>query len=707
MQARGGASVRRKLVSHSTHAAVIATYNARTSMRSLIDLPVASYLVRRIALLACGLGLAVSAVAMQPIPAFSEVKAGAVPSVGVLLARDGTPLAERRLNPHVRRLEWVGLHSLSPSLKEALLAAEDKRFFEHSGVDWKAFAGSLWHNLWYDRKRGASTLSMQVAGLLDPELALGRDGMPRRSLGQKWDQALAAQALEARWTKEQILEAYLNLAPFRGDLQGVHAAARALFGKSPTELGRPEALILSVLLRGPNAKPDVVAHRACVLAERLNAPSACTAAQRLAANNLDRQHTGPRWELASQAGRLLLQHPGERLTTTLDADIQRGVTSVLHRLGTLEAAAVVLDNPTGEVLAYVGAPDYAAPDHALTPRNPGSLLSPFAYGLALERRLITAASLMEESLANHAPTLPDERMWVSVRRALVEGMSDPAQAVGRLVADGLPDRLRQADVDVRGGSTELALLPLAALYRSLAVGGQWQAPRFLAASERPSRRVLRPEASFIVADMLAVPDADGNPQPFAFRQYAADSRETLTVGFSERFTIVLWVAGLRNAPQVSGQAWHDILRGLLRGQTPSRPLPPPGVVSSLVVFEPPVESPRREWFIRGTEVERVAVPRLLPRIAQPLNGVLVDAMALMRDEGFKVYFEATHMPEGARWRLNGEDLGSGERIAWRPVAGRHVLELMSADGQVLDSVIFAVRAPLEPLQRPDQQPDSQ
>lgn len=165
--------------------------------------------------------------ATQPIPAFADVKAAARPSVAVLLARDGTPLAERRIDPHVRRLEWVALNSFSPALREALLAAEDKRFFEHSGVDWRAFVGALWHNLWYDRKRGASTLSMQLAGLLDPELALGRGGMPRRSLGQKWDQALAAQALEARWTKEQILEAYLNLAPFRGDLQGVHAAARA------------------------------------------------------------------------------------------------------------------------------------------------------------------------------------------------------------------------------------------------------------------------------------------------------------------------------------------------------------------------------------------------------------------------------------------------------------------------------------------------
>lgn len=178
-------------------------------------------LVRRLALVASLIGAVSSADANQPVPAFAEVKAGATPSVAVLLARDGTPLAEKRLDNRVRRLEWVGLHTLSPALKEALLTAEDKRFFEHSGVDWRAFAGSLWHNLWYDRKRGASTLSMQLAGLLDPDLALGRGGLPRRSLGQKWDQALAAQALEARWTKEQILEAYLNLAPFRGDLQGV------------------------------------------------------------------------------------------------------------------------------------------------------------------------------------------------------------------------------------------------------------------------------------------------------------------------------------------------------------------------------------------------------------------------------------------------------------------------------------------------------
>jgi penicillin-binding protein 1C len=150
-------------------------------------------------------------------------------------------------------------------------------------------------------------------------------------------------------------------------------------------------------------------------------------------------------------------------------------------------------------------------------------------------------------------------------------------------------------------------------------------------------------------------------------------------------------------PASASAAWHEILRNLHRSQPATRLVAPPGVVSSLVVFEPPVESARREWFMRGTEIERVAVPRTLPRIAQPANGALVDAMAIADDAAFRVYFDAAYAPVGAWWRLNGEKVGNGNggRMAWRPVAGRHVLELMSAEGQILDSVIFAVRAPLE------------
>lgn len=655
------------------------------------------------------LGLAaLPASAIHPIPGFTEVRTAARPSVAVLLARDGTPLAERRIDMEIRRLEWVELRSLSPALKEALLAAEDKRFFEHSGVDWRAFAGSLWHNLWYDRKRGASTLSMQLAGLLDPQLALGRDGMPRRSFGQKWDQALAAQAIEARWSKEQILEAYLNLAPFRGDLQGVHAASRALFGKRPAELGRPEALVLAVLLRGPNARAEVVARRACVLADRINAPTACGPAQRLIAASLDRQNTAPRWDLAPHAARLLLQHPGERVTSTLDPEAQRVLVSTLRQGGSTEVAGVVLDNATGDVLAYSGGLDAGQVDQVPVVRNAGNLVQPFAYGLALERRLLTAASLIEESLSNHAPTVPDDRTWVSVRRALVDGMIDPAQGVNRLLGEGLAERLRQIELELpRSSPPEWGLLQLAGLYRSLPAGGQWLAPRLLPGPVRQARRVLRPEAAFIIGDILVDAELDGGTFPVVYRQYSMDTREAIGVGYSDRFTVAVWMSGGRGMPALAAQLWQDVLRGLHRQQAPHRPAPPPGVVSTLIVFEPPLESPRREWFIRGTELERVSLPRSLPRISYPSDGMLVDAMALAGDPSFRISLDATHAPTGAWWRLNGERLagGPGLRLAWRPVVGRHVLELVSAEGQVLDSVIFAVRAPLDtPALAPEPQP---
>ncbi len=674
--------------------------------------------LRQIAVVAFVLAAGSAAQATQPVPAFADVKAAARPSVAVLLARDGTPLAEKRVDPHVRRLEWVALNSFSPALKDALLAAEDKRFFEHSGVDWRAFVGSLWHNLWYDRKRGASTLSMQLAGLLDPDLALGRGGLPRRSLGQKWDQALAAQALEARWTKEQILEAYLNLAPFRGDLQGVHAAARALFGKSPTELGRAESLILAVLLRGPNARPEHVAQRACVLAERINAPAACAPAQRLAAN-LDRQHTGPRWGLAPHAGRLLLPalHPGERLQSTLDVELQQSLTAALKRLGVAEAAGVLVDNASGEVLAYVGAPDSSQPDQVQLLRSAGNLLLPFAYGVAIERRQITAATPLEDSLGNHAPTHPDDRLWVSARSALAEGLAEPGQVVTRLAGDTLAERLRLADIELpRSGPPDLNLLQLAGLYRALASGGQWLAPHLTLAPERPQRRLLRAEAGFIVGDILALRDADGAAQPFVLRQYVPDGRETVLAAFSERYTLALWAAGSRGLPVQAAGLGQDFLRGLQRNPALPRPPAPAGVVSALVVFEPTIENARREWFIRGTETERVVVAaRNPPRILYPVGGGIVDALGLAEDRGFRVHFEAARAPAGSWWRLDGERLSAGNgngngngnsgRLAWRPVAGRHLLELMSAEGAVLDSVSFAVRGPGEEASKPaDQQP---
>ncbi len=653
-------------------------------------------------LLAAWVGLAAAAPA-QTLPEFAEVRASARASVGVLLARDGTPLADRRVDEHTARLEWVALSSFSPALREALLAAEDKRFFEHSGVDWRAFVGALWHNLWYDHKRGASTLTMQVAGLLDPALALGRNGLPRRSIGQKWDQALAARTLEAHWTKEQILEAYLNLAPFRGDLQGVHAAARVLFGKTPAELGRPESLILAVLLRGPNASPEVVARRACVLAQSIQAPAACAPAQKLAQTQLARTSLMPRWELAPHAARFLVLHPGERVRSTLDAEAQRLVLNALRRLGTPDAAAVVLDNPSGEVLAYVGAPEPRLPDALLGARALPVLLQPFAYAQALDKRQLTAVSLLEDSLANRAPTLPDDRSWVSVRRALAEALPDPALAVLRQGGEGLQERWRQMELEPprHGGWPEPSLLQLAAGYRSLASGGHWIAPHFVAGgtADKGVRRVWRTETSFVLGELLLDQDEDGRPLPHVLRSQGAEGRDWVLAGFSDRYTLVLRVQPPRGAVGFQPQAvWRDLLAALHRGQPELRPLPPPGVVSQVVAFEPPLESARREWFMRGTEVERVFFPQPAklqlappPRILQPQGGALVDVSGKADDPAFRLGLEASAMPPGCVWRLDGVVLGNSARLGWRPLGGRHVLELLGPDGQVLDSITFAVR----------------
>jgi penicillin-binding protein 1C len=135
---------------------------------------------------------------------------------------------------------------------QALVLSEDKRFYEHSGVDWRAASAAAWGNLWNQRTRGASTITMQLAGLLDGDWRQGPGG---RTVVQKLGQAVAAQVLDRRWRKDQILEAYLNLVPFRGELVGIDALSRTLFGKAAHGLDDREAAVAAALVRAPNAGP--------------------------------------------------------------------------------------------------------------------------------------------------------------------------------------------------------------------------------------------------------------------------------------------------------------------------------------------------------------------------------------------------------------------------------------------------------------------
>ncbi|MBV8247566.1 MAG: transglycosylase domain-containing protein, partial [Comamonas sp.] len=164
------------------------------------------------------------------VPSFDEVRGEHRSSETLLLSREGEELQRLRTDSTVRRGPWVGLADISPALRTALVLSEDKRFYEHSGVDWAAVSSAAWGNLWNSRTRGASTITMQLAGLLDGDWRQGAGG---RSVVQKLGQAVAAQVLDRRWRKDQILEAYLNMVPFRGEIVGIDALAQSLFGKAP------------------------------------------------------------------------------------------------------------------------------------------------------------------------------------------------------------------------------------------------------------------------------------------------------------------------------------------------------------------------------------------------------------------------------------------------------------------------------------------
>ena len=180
-------------------------------------------------------------------PQFAAVRAGFTPSDAFLLDRNGTVLDTTRIDMKVRRFEWQPLPAISPALAAAVVRGEDARFWEHDGIDWRSVVGAARDRFLRGRNRGASTITMQVASLLQAR-PHAREGV--RAWRQKRDQARLARAIEKRWTKQQILEAYLNLAYFRGELQGIGAAAHLLAGKVPSGLSLQESLVLAALAAG-------------------------------------------------------------------------------------------------------------------------------------------------------------------------------------------------------------------------------------------------------------------------------------------------------------------------------------------------------------------------------------------------------------------------------------------------------------------------
>ncbi len=197
---------------------------------------------------------------------FEEVWKTYQPSDALLFDRNGRVIHELRVNPAIQRLGWTSLEQISPALVKSVIGSEDRRFYSHHGVDWQAIIFAGVQHLMSSSTRWASTISMQLAALTDKRLQRGK---AQRSVERKFDQIIQALALEQTWTKDRILEAYLNLVSFRGELQGIATASMGLFDKLPSGLDETESLILASLIPSPNAPLDEVVRRACRLRDSL------------------------------------------------------------------------------------------------------------------------------------------------------------------------------------------------------------------------------------------------------------------------------------------------------------------------------------------------------------------------------------------------------------------------------------------------------
>lgn len=706
--------------------------------------------------------LATLASPARALPSFEELRREFHPSDVQVLDRDGELLQRVRTDASVRRGRWTALAEVSPALRTALVLSEDKRFYEHSGVDWRAVSAAAWGNLWNTRTRGASTITMQLAGLLEDDLRRGSGG---RNLAQKLGQTVAAQRLERGWRKDQILEAYLNTVPFRGEMVGIDALARTLFGKAPHGLDAREAAVAAALVRAPNAKPALVAQRACEVMRMMEAGAKvdCEALDMFASATLQRRAFEPSEGIAPHLARRALTpalSQGEReksgdIRTTLRAPLQRFALTTLqrhlrelHGRNVEDGALVVLDNASGEVLAWVGSSGTlsraAEVDGVLAQRQPGSTLKPLLYAQAIAERRLTAASLLDDSAAQistasglYIPQNYDRQFkgHISVRTALAASLNVPAVRTLVMVSpEAFARQLRAAGLalaqngDYYGyslalGSAEVSLLGLTNAYRTMANGGRFGEVRFLPASVPPSRPSARggrgevptidSRAAFIVGDILS----DGNARARTFgldsvlgtRFWSAvktgtskDMRDNWAVGWSERYTVGVWVGNASGAPMwdVSGTSgaapvWAELMSFLHRREASRAPAPPPGLVRARVRFGDELEAARDEWFIAGTEQALFEMPSAVvdaespPRITVPSDGTIIALDPDIPPRHQRVRFEAEG--RGLAWRIDGKPFARGGSAQWLPWPGRHVVELLDARGRVVDQVRLEVR----------------
>jgi penicillin-binding protein 1C len=583
-------------------------------------------------------------VRLGPVPA-DLLDDRAITSTSVV-DRRGVPLYEALSGDGTRNVALTA-DAIPGPLMSATIAAEDRRFWSHPGIDPVAMLRALKRDLLELRVvEGGSTVSQQVAKLL-----LNRQSpQRRRGIAAKVHEAVLALRIEHRFSKREILALYLNLAAYGNQIVGAERASRAYFGCAASMLTPAQAAFLAGLPQRPTGfnpyrARDAAMARQRVVLKRMEAAGVLTSgqlreaqAERLTFTREVAPFGAPHFVemVLAAAGDL---RPA-RIQTTIDGELQadiggiiRSHREILTKHGAANVAVVVLDNVSGEWLAWEGSGDYFDAAHGgtingpLIPRQPGSALKPFTYALAFESGFSPASVLPD--VPSHFPTAEAGVLYTPrnydgryrgpllARRALAGSENVPAVALASEL--GVPNLLRfllrsgfttfdrnasYYGLGVTLGNAEVRLDELVAAYSAFARRGEWMAPTYLAGAPRGERRALvSPRTAFWITDILSDPEAreyifgrGGSlefPFPVAVKTGTSQAyHDNWTVGYSRHVTVGVWVGNFDRTPLRSssgvtgaGPVFHAVMLAAER-----RAVPRPGDVGASDVAVPDVDT---------------------------------------------------------------------------------------------------------------------
>nr|WP_240954303.1 transglycosylase domain-containing protein [Solimonas marina] len=646
-----------------------------------------------------------------------------------MLDRDGRPL-QLAYDGGWNRQHRVPLERIPATLRTAFVASEDRRFWRHHGVDWPGRVAALWTDLRAGRAvRGASTISEQVVRILHPR---------PRTVWSRWVEGFEAYRLEARYSKADILEFYLNQVPYGANRRGVAQAARYYYGRSLDTLSTEEMLALAVLVRAPTRlanEPLALQSRVRRLAGAMQARGELPADVAMSTVP-DFVRAQPALHAAyfrafAERQAQQLRPSAAQLRTTLDPALQAAAEAFLQerlrdlaRDGVGQAAALVVDLDGNRVRAYASAdrlhPNVVGIDPLQTPRQPGSTLKPLLYAQALERgwradTTIDDAELRERingGLHEYRNYSRTHYGTVTVAEALGNSLNIPAvkalQFVGqapflaRLQALGVQSLTEPPDYYGDGlalGNGALTLYELVQAYTALAHDGQWQPLRVIedAGPQAPPRQVIARDAARTISAVLADASSrllefgDGGVLRFPVRTAvktgtSSDYRDAWTVAYNGRWLVGVWVGNLSGVATdgITGARGPALLtRSLLAGLSSDTPLR-----AATLHLDPQADAQAAVDALPST-----------PRIAQPFDGLQLARDPRIPDDLEVLRFELAWRgtPTTVRWEVDGRVVAQtpGTQYDWPLQAGVHRLRAIvttpDADDVSTPTVHFRVR----------------